>query len=90
VPNKTVTINLPDDFLAAVKIKQRELPDFVKKILAVELYREGLLSLGKAAELAGASNKWEMLTILNERKVPLHYTAEDAEDDLKTLKKVVR
>lgn len=48
------------------------------------MYREGILSLGKAAEFAGATNKWEMLTILNERKVPIHYTSEDAEEDLKT------
>jgi predicted HTH domain antitoxin len=90
MPGKTVTINIPDDFLAAVKINQQELPDFIKKTVAVELYREGILSLGKAAELAGTSNKWEMLTLLNERKVPIHYRAQDAEDDLKTLEEVVR
>jgi hypothetical protein len=33
-------------------------------------------------------NNWEMVTLLNERNVPLRYTAEDAESDLKTLKEV--
>ncbi len=53
--------------------------------LAVNLFREGSLSLGKAAELAGARSKWEMLMLLSERGVPLDYTADDAEKDLRTL-----
>ncbi len=88
--NKTVVIDLPDALTSAMNIPQQDIPDFVKKTLAVELYREGKLSLGKAAELAGAANKWEMLAILNERKVPLQYTAEDAEMDIKSLSEVVR
>ena len=42
----------------------------------VELYREGKLSLGKAAEVAGVRNKWEMLMLLNEKGVAIDYTAE--------------
>jgi predicted HTH domain antitoxin len=53
--------------------------------LAVELYREGKLSLGKAVELAGARSRWEMLMLLTERGVPLNYTADDAKKDLRTL-----
>ena len=60
-----------------------------KRSLAVELYREGRLSLGKAAELAGAKSKWEMLMLLSERGVPLDYTADDAKKDLQTLKSVL-
>ncbi len=90
MPSKTVTIDIPDTFSITAKVKHHELPEYIKKTLAVELYREGILSLGKAAELAGASTKWEMLLILNERKVPIHYTSEDAKEDLKTLKEVVK
>ena len=57
--------------------------------LAVDLYREGKLSLGKAAELAGTRSKWEMLMLLSERGVPLDYTANDAEKDLQTLESVL-
>jgi len=42
----------------------------------VELYREGKLSLGKAAEVACVRNKWEMLMLLNEKGVVIDYTAE--------------
>jgi predicted HTH domain antitoxin len=82
------TINLPSSFPSSVKISESEMPDFIKRTLAIELYREGKLSLGKAAELAGARNKWEMLTLLDKSGVPLNYTIEDIEKDLDTLERI--
>lgn len=81
-------VKLPSSFLYSIKVSESEMPDFIKRTLAVELYREGKLSLGKAAELAGVKNKWEMLVILDKSGVELRYTAEDAEDDLKTLDEI--
>ena len=81
--------NLPGSFLAATKTSESELNQFIRRSLAVELYRERKLSLGKAAEVAGVSNKWEMLMLLNERGVPVDYTAGDAKHDLETLKEVL-
>lgn len=81
------TIHLPSTFPSVIKIDEANIPLFIKQTIAVELYREGKISLGKAAELAEARNKWEMLIILSEHGVPIHYTAKDAENDLKTLKK---
>ncbi|MCX9014860.1 MAG: UPF0175 family protein [Candidatus Methanoperedens sp.] len=43
------TINLPSNFPLSVRVNEGDLPSFIKKTLAVELYREGKLSLGKAA-----------------------------------------
>ncbi|KAF5419155.1 MAG: putative antitoxin, contains HTH domain [Candidatus Methanocomedens sp.] len=82
------TINLPASFPFSVKVSESDMPDFIKRTLAIELYREGKLSLGKAAELAGARNKWEMLTILDSNGVPLNYTIKDVEDDLDTLERI--
>ena len=80
------TVKLPGSFLTATKIKEDELDMFIRRSLAAELYREGKLSLGKAAEVAGVRNKWEMLMVLNEKGIPIDYTAKDAEKDLKTLR----
>ncbi len=80
------TINLPGSFMTATKVKEDELGTFIRQLLAVELYREGTLSLGKAAEVAGVRNKWEMLLLLNEKGIPIDYTAKDARIDLETLK----
>ena len=52
-------------------------------------YGDGKLSLGKAAEVAGVWNKWEMVLLLNEKCIPIDYTAKDAEKDLETLKKAL-
>lgn len=82
------TLNLPSSFPSSVKISESEMPDFIKRTLAIELYRDGKLSLGKAAELAGARNKWEMLTLLDKSGVPLNYTIEDIEKDLDTLERI--
>ncbi len=82
------TLNLPTSFPSSVKVSEIDMPDFIKRTLAIELYREGKLSLGKAAELAGARNKWEMLTILDSSGVPLNYTIKDVEDDLDTLERI--
>ena len=88
---KTVqaVVDLPGSVLALIRVDKDELGPFIKRSLAVELYREGKLSLGKAAELAGTKSKWEMLMLLSERGVPLDYTADDAEKDLQTLKEVL-
>lgn len=80
------TIDLPGTFPLLVKKDEADIPSFIKQALAVELYREGKISLGKAAELAGARNKWEMLTLLSEHDVPILYTAKDAKNDLRVLK----
>lgn len=85
-----VTLNLPKTFSLATKVKEEEMDKFIRRTLAVELYREGKVSLGKAAEIAGTRNKWEMLALLDKKKVPIDYSAKDAEKDLKNLKKVLK
>ncbi len=76
-----VRLDIPKDLLSGLDVPEREGEEFVRKTLAVELYREGRLSLGKARELAGLGNKWKMLELLAERGVEPHYTADDAEED---------
>lgn len=68
--------------------KETELPKLVKVYLAIELYREGIVSLGKAAEIAGVS-KWEMMEILASKGIPLQYSEEDLREDVKTLERLL-
>lgn len=51
---------------------------------AVELYRNGLVTLSRAAEIAEISI-WEMIDVLAQRKVTLQYNVEDLDEDLKAL-----
>lgn len=52
---------------------------------ALDLYAKGKVTLWKAASLAGIS-LWEILEVVRERKIPMRYTLEDVEDDLKIAK----
>ena len=52
-------------------------------LLAIKLYEEGRISLGKAAEVAGYTRP-TFMEILSRRKVPLlDYLAEELESELK-------
>jgi len=51
---------------------------------AIESYREGLVTLSRAAEIAGIS-VWEIIDILSKRKIQPQYDIEDFEEDMKAL-----
>jgi len=51
---------------------------------AIESYRDGLVTLSKAAEIAGISI-WDMVDVLAAKKVQAQYDIEDLEEDLKAL-----
>ena len=74
-------ISLPRDITAIFKLEEKEIPSFIKKTLALELFREREISLGKAAQIADLS-KEEMMVLLATKKIPLHYTAEDLREDV--------
>lgn len=50
------------------------------KLIALELYRDHRVSLGKAAELAGMALE-EFMEFSAQREIPLHYTPTDWESD---------
>ena len=52
----------------------------VAKLLALELFREGEVSLGRTAEFCDVSQA-EFMQYAAEREVPLHYTPDDLEED---------
>jgi predicted HTH domain antitoxin len=66
------------------------LPDFVeintidiKMMLAVDLYKNGSVSIGQAAEVAGVSKRTFMETMGNYGATVFNYTAEEVEMDFK-------
>lgn len=77
----TATLDIPRDVTYATRMSLAEL----KCELAVHLFEEKKLSLGKASQLAGMT-LWDFLPLLAGRGIPLHYDIEDYEEDLATLK----
>jgi len=59
-------LELPDDLVMSIKLPREEMPARLKRELALRLYEKGLLSFGKARELAGMT-KWEFSKLLGKK-----------------------
>lgn len=81
-------VKIPREFLLLCKINEEDIPAYIQKLIALELFREKKVSLGKASEIAGLS-VWEMMALLKEKKIPLNYSVEDFEKDLELLEEAL-
>jgi predicted HTH domain antitoxin len=63
--------------------------DELKVELAVYLYTQDRLSIGKARELAGMS-LWAFRQLLASRRIPPHYDVTELEEDVVTLRELGR
>ncbi|MCZ7634711.1 MAG: UPF0175 family protein [Verrucomicrobia bacterium] len=79
----TVTVEIPEEALALAGLDDQPASEGTRRLLALELFREGRASLGRAAELAGLSVE-EFMEFATHREVPLHYTPEELEEDRAT------
>jgi predicted HTH domain antitoxin len=77
-------IEIPDQVVRALGLMDREVADSIKKELAIYYFQRNILSFGQARQLSTLS-VWDFLEALRERKVPLHYTETEYEEDLKTI-----
>ena len=85
---KTRTVDVPEDLLALLeqsRLSRRSPTDQVKLALAIHLFQEGVISLGKAAELSGEPRvSFELL--LAESGIPsVRYDEPDYDQDLQAL-----
>jgi predicted HTH domain antitoxin len=76
-----ISLDIPQDILDSARMSVTEL----KQEMAIHLYAEGRLSVGKARELADMS-LWEFRQLLTSRRIPVHYTENDLADDVATLR----
>ena len=79
----TVIFEVPQEILDSARLTA---PELIVE-LAVSLYSQGRLSIGKARELAGMS-LWEFRQVLASRRIPVHYDLADLQDDINTLHKL--
>lgn len=64
-------------------------PSELKVELAVHLYAQGRLAIGKARELADMA-LWEFRQLVASRRIPPHYDEADLEEDVATLRELGR
>jgi predicted HTH domain antitoxin len=78
-----MTVTIPDDRIKNVPLTERDaLVD-----VAIGLYKRQLISIGKAAEIAGVSTP-QLLHELGQRCIPINYGLDDLDQDLETLRKL--
>ena len=76
-----VTLDIPDSVVQDLRIPESEVPGRLRTELALALYAQGTLSLGKAADLAGM-NRLSFGELVGQRGIPRHYDDEDLSQDL--------
>ena len=79
----TVTVQIPQEALALAGLDDQSDSERARLLVALELFREERVSLGRAAELAGLGVE-EFMEFSALRRVPLHYTADDLAEDRNT------
>jgi predicted HTH domain antitoxin len=77
----SIQLEIPDHVAQAIRLPLEEQEQQLLLELAVALYARGILSFGKARELAGL-DKYEFGMLLGKRGIPRHYDAEDLQDDV--------
>lgn len=76
------TITIPDEFADVLGSTVEERERRTREALALELYREGKISLRRMGELGGVGGDyWAVENFRVLHKVPLNYSIEDLEAD---------
>jgi predicted HTH domain antitoxin len=78
-------VEVEQDILDSARLTTSEL----KVEMAVHLYEQGRLSVGKARELADMT-LWEFRQLLASRRIPPHYDETDLDEDVATLRELKR
>jgi predicted HTH domain antitoxin len=101
MPLETVTARLPQEMLREVERLAEKLKvdrsELIRRLLdfaiqhqriedASEAYREGAVTLWKAAEMAGVSLRM-MMSLVKEKRIPVPYTLDDLWRDVEYVKR---
>jgi predicted HTH domain antitoxin len=77
----SIVLEIPDSIAQSLRLPEQEVQQRLRTELAAALYAQGILSFGKAAELAGAS-RFQFAEIVGQRGIARHYTQEELAEDL--------
>jgi predicted HTH domain antitoxin len=81
---ETVDVKLPSELLRVASLEERNLSQEAARLLALELYREDKVSLGRAAELCETPLAVFMDFAAKHGVPPLRYSFEDLEEERQT------
>ena len=67
---QTINIELPADILLTLNESEKELKQRIKISLAIQLYTQQKVTIGKAAQIAALS-RFDFETLLSEQQIPI-------------------
>lgn len=82
-----VQITVPAELLEAAGVNPADASRESARLLALELYRENKVSLGRAAELCGMPIE-AFMVFAGQREAPIHYNVSDLEEDRLTIERL--
>ncbi len=82
-----VQITVPAELLEAAGVNPADASRESAKLLALELYREHKISMGRAAELCDMPIE-EFMVFAGKHEAPMHYSVSDLEEDRLTLERL--
>jgi predicted HTH domain antitoxin len=83
----SVRLELNDEIGDALRIPPAEQEGRLRRELALRLYEKGLLSLGKARQVAGME-KWDFLLLIGQEGICRQYDKDELDRDLAALEKL--
>ena len=78
---KTVDVKLPSDLVEAANLENTDISQEIARLLALELYREDKVSLGRAAELCRTPLAAFMDFVARYGVPPLRYSFEELQEE---------
>src|SRR5260370_7860202 len=77
----SITLRVPDSVARSLRLPENEVEERLKTELALSLYAQGILSFGKAAELAPVS-RYHFADLVARRGIPRHYGPQELAENL--------
>lgn len=85
---KNVQISFPSDVLDALATTYQESAELIREAAVLELYREGRLSSGKAAEILNME-RFEFIRYAGMKGIPfIRISTEDLREEVKLMEKL--
>ncbi|MBZ5561475.1 MAG: UPF0175 family protein [Acidobacteriia bacterium] len=82
-----VSVEIPSELVSAAGLDMSNLSAETARLLALELYREDKVSLGRASELCQMAVE-QFMEFAAQHNVPLHYGVDELDEDRRTLERL--
>ena len=85
---ETLEVSLPAELVETAQLELRNLPQETARLLALELFRQEKISLGRAADLCGTPVGVFMDFAADHGLPPINYSPEDLEQEVLAMERL--